>query len=159
RSSILTLIRADQRKRWQRGERLLAEAYLVALPAVASQEETALDVIFSEIALREELGEKPGQDEYLRRFPRYETALRRQFVLNQARDDCSLLQDESDGATLPPGASGERSLPLSESRTMAERPAATADSTDTATGDSVENATFASSNRPTRAAISINVPD
>src|SRR5262245_33007021 len=69
RSSFLTLLRADQRKRWQRGERVLVESYLGNLPSLLSDEEGVLDLIYSEVVLRSEVGDAPQEEEYLRRFP------------------------------------------------------------------------------------------
>jgi len=107
RSSLLALLRADQGKRWRRGERVLAEAYLAHIPG---REDEALDIIFSEIALREELGEQPTPAEYLGRFPQYLAALQRQFLLNQALDDCDLFADQTNW-TLPGASSPDLARP------------------------------------------------
>ena len=107
RSSLSALLRADQGKRWRRGERVLAEAYLAHLPG---QPDEALDIIFSEIALREELGEKPTQAEYLQRFPQYQAQVQRQFLLNQALDDCDLFAEQGNW-TLPGASSAANTSP------------------------------------------------
>jgi WD40 repeat protein len=80
----LALLRADQGRRWQRGERLPAEAYLAQLPPLRADAETAVDLIYSEVLLREGLGESPRPEEYLRRFPEFAAQLRSQFELHQA---------------------------------------------------------------------------
>jgi hypothetical protein len=59
---------ADQRQRWQRGERAPAEAYL-ALLADAADEALVLDLIYGEFSLRQDRGEAPTVDEYVSRFP------------------------------------------------------------------------------------------
>jgi WD40 repeat protein/serine/threonine protein kinase len=109
RAAVSTLLRADQRKRWLRGERLLTETYLGQLPVIQDDHETAIDLIFGEIGLREEHGEDPKEEEYLRRFPHFETPLKRQFMLNRALDGNSLLGD-GPGLTLevpPPAEPGD----------------------------------------------------
>jgi WD40 repeat protein len=149
RPSVLTLLRADQRKRWQRGERLPAEAYLAQLPASAAQQETALDIIFSEIALREEFGEKPVQDEYLRRFPQFEAALRRQFFLNRALDDASLLRTEGGTSAALPSASALAATVDEQAPT----------SGGTVAGEPPLHATLMGCSQGTQAAGSVNLPD
>jgi tRNA A-37 threonylcarbamoyl transferase component Bud32 len=81
---LVELLRADQRQRWQRGERVPAEAYLRDHTAVQSDEEAALDLIYSEFVLREDLGETPTFEEYFQRFPQYRPRLERQFRVHQA---------------------------------------------------------------------------
>jgi eukaryotic-like serine/threonine-protein kinase len=78
------LARADQRRRWLRGEPVPAEAYLDALPRLAACPEAAVDLIYSEFVLCEELGQAAGPDEFLARFPAHAEALRRQFALHAA---------------------------------------------------------------------------
>jgi tRNA A-37 threonylcarbamoyl transferase component Bud32 len=81
---LVALVRVDQRERWERGERPPAESYLRLQPIAAAGPDVALDVIFSEVMLRGDLKESPKLDEYLRRFPSFEVALRRLFAVNQA---------------------------------------------------------------------------
>lgn len=90
-TEILPLVRADQRQRWQRGERPLVEGYLSRLSLLQGDGEWIFDLIFSEILLREERGERPTLDEYNERFPQHQSRLRRQFALHQAMDWGSLL--------------------------------------------------------------------
>src|SRR5262245_2754279 len=73
----------DQCERWRRGERALAEAYLEQFPDLRADEHAAVDLIYGELLLREELGERPDASEYLRRFPQYATELQRQLALHQ----------------------------------------------------------------------------
>jgi serine/threonine protein kinase len=77
-------LRADQMERWQRGERVPVEEYLTRQAELATDDETVLDLIYSEVCLREQLGESPRLDEYVQRFPRFEAGLRRQFAVHQA---------------------------------------------------------------------------
>jgi serine/threonine protein kinase len=72
---LTDVLRRDQRERWQRGERVLVESYLEHHPALSSDAAALLDLIESEIALREELGEVPQAEEYIARFASLRTPL------------------------------------------------------------------------------------
>jgi serine/threonine-protein kinase len=82
-TELLALVRADQDARWRRAERPLAETYLEKLPALRDDENLALDLIYSEVLLREAQGEKPRLEEYAQRFPHYADLLARQFAVHQ----------------------------------------------------------------------------
>jgi hypothetical protein len=62
------VLRQDQRERWLRGERVLVESYVERHPELSSDTPALLDLIESEISLREEVGESPQPEEYLARF-------------------------------------------------------------------------------------------
>ena len=81
-SDLFTRIREDQRRRWEGGTPRPAESYLAEYPEVARDDEAVLDLIYSELLLREEFGEAVDPAEYVRRFPHYEGRLRRQFELH-----------------------------------------------------------------------------
>src|SRR5262245_23923266 len=76
---LVEVLHIDQRERWQAGEPILAEQYLQTYPPVAENVETALDLIYSEFRFREDSGQEPCVDDYLRRFPQYRTLLEQQF--------------------------------------------------------------------------------
>ena len=78
------MLRVDQSRRWERGERPGAEDYLRQYPRVADDEGTALDLIHNEFLLRERRGERPGLGEYLGRFPQYASGIRTQIELHLA---------------------------------------------------------------------------
>jgi serine/threonine protein kinase/tetratricopeptide (TPR) repeat protein len=80
----LNRLRADQAECWGRGERVLVEAYVAREPSLAGDTEALLDLLYSEVMLREEYGERASVEEYVRRFPRHEAALRRQFAVHEA---------------------------------------------------------------------------
>ncbi len=82
-------LREDQRRRWQLGESVRVEAYLEQQPALHGDPEAILDLIYSEIVLREEQCDPPQLDEYLQRFPAFATELRVQFEVHQAIQDAS----------------------------------------------------------------------
>src|SRR5262245_11294780 len=68
---LVEVVRADQRQRWQAGERVPAEAYLQAYPALGADPEAAVELVYGEFLLREQRGEAPTLEEYQERFPPY----------------------------------------------------------------------------------------
>jgi hypothetical protein len=107
RLAWLARLRADQDRRWRRGERVPAEHYLARLPGLAADGEAVVDLAFSEFLLREALGEAPHAEEYLTRFPAHAEALRRQFDLHRALRSGGASTDpagtpDQAGATAPP---------------------------------------------------------
>jgi tRNA A-37 threonylcarbamoyl transferase component Bud32 len=89
----LALLRADQHKRWERGEHILAEVYLDQLPELRDDAEAAVDLIYSEVLLREERGERPQAEEYLHRFPQHQARLERQFALHEVLAASRLVEE------------------------------------------------------------------
>ena len=87
---LVALLRLDQQQRWRRGQRVLVESYLAGRPQLASDEEMLLDLLYSEVLLRDERGESPRLEEYQQRFPQYQDRLRRQFEVHEALADESL---------------------------------------------------------------------
>ncbi|MGD9720147.1 MAG: serine/threonine-protein kinase [Pirellulales bacterium] len=85
-AQLSEVLRLDQRRRWQAGERILAERYLGNYPDVSADEEAAVDVIFHEFLLRERLGERPQVQEYRERFPAHADVLESQIALERALD-------------------------------------------------------------------------
>jgi serine/threonine protein kinase/WD40 repeat protein/Tfp pilus assembly protein PilF len=80
----LALLRYDQQARWRSGERLPAEVYLQRYRLLQEDAEAGLLLVYSEFALRQELGETPALEEYFARFPHYREGLQQQHALNQA---------------------------------------------------------------------------
>jgi hypothetical protein len=66
---IVMALRVDQAERCRLGQWVPAEHYLDAFPAVRDHSDSAIDLIFAEYVLREERGEQPPLEEFLRRFP------------------------------------------------------------------------------------------
>jgi WD40 repeat protein len=62
----------------------LVEAWLASEPQLAADTEALFDLIYSEVVLREERGERSSVEEYVGRFPQHEAALRRQFAVHDA---------------------------------------------------------------------------
>jgi WD40 repeat protein len=95
-SQRLHLIRLDFEQRRRRDASVRVDMYLEAFPTLTEQD--ALDLIYHEVVLREELHEKPTLEEYAQRFPQWRDALTRQFLLHGALAEESLLSD----SPLPP---------------------------------------------------------
>ncbi len=74
----------DHRRRWQQGDRVGVEALLRENPDLGADPERVLELIYQEVVLREEAGEAPQLDEYVRRFPQFDAQLRLQFEVHQA---------------------------------------------------------------------------
>jgi hypothetical protein len=89
----------DQSERWQRGEPVRAEHYLETTPTLRANAEAVLDLIFHEVLLREQQGETPQLDEYVRRFPHLAGPLRRQFAIDRALFAQRLSQSPKRGQT------------------------------------------------------------
>ena len=97
---LARLLCVDQRARWQRGEQVGVEAYLEQNPELHDDSEGLLDLIYTEVVLRQQAGEAPCLAEYLGRFPRFEESLRLLFEVHNALEKGS-----------PPSGSGRRETP------------------------------------------------
>jgi tetratricopeptide (TPR) repeat protein len=107
KSALLRMVCEEQRLRWQRGDCLAAERFLANHPVLRTDEEGALDVIYNEVVLREERGERPNLDEYVERFPQYASSLKQQFSLHVA-----LFQSLGSQTPLLPPASSNGATPV-----------------------------------------------
>ena len=92
-------LQADQRKRWERGERTRIEFYLERYPGLAADSAALMNLIGSEISLRESRGEVPILDEYLIAFPQCAAGLHRLFF-SPNEDNLATIQEESTGELL-----------------------------------------------------------
>src|SRR5262249_14126460 len=81
---LLDVIEIDRAERWRKGERVKAEKYLRHFPALATDQEAALVLIYGEYYLRKELGESPSLMEFLARFPQHARRLRDQVMWHEA---------------------------------------------------------------------------
>jgi serine/threonine-protein kinase len=82
-SSLLEALRADQRQRWQSGERVAVEDYLQQHRRVHDDVEGILELVYHEIVLREKHGESPLLAEYQQRFPRIAPQLEALFEVHR----------------------------------------------------------------------------
>jgi serine/threonine protein kinase/WD40 repeat protein len=75
---------SEQRWRWRAGDHLLVEAYLQQHPTLDADANLVLELVYNEVLLREEHGETPGPEEYVRRFPRLADRLQPLFEVHGA---------------------------------------------------------------------------
>ncbi len=73
-----------QRDQWYCASRVSVESILEQNPALQKTPDAILDLIYSEVLLREGLGEVPSESEYLLRFPQVADGIRRQFQVHRA---------------------------------------------------------------------------
>jgi WD40 repeat protein/tRNA A-37 threonylcarbamoyl transferase component Bud32 len=81
---LAAILRTDQRERWQAGNRVPAEDYMRDDLGVAVDSDTAVDLVYQEFLLREEMGETPTAEEYQQRFPQLAQQLAQQIEFHQA---------------------------------------------------------------------------
>jgi tetratricopeptide (TPR) repeat protein len=81
---LAAVLRVDQRQRWLNGQRIPAEHYMSAYPAVMADAEAALDIVYAEYCLRQEQGETVSPLEFLHRFPSLAQQLQLQLDFGQA---------------------------------------------------------------------------
>ena len=72
-------LRLEQARRWRNHDRAQAEEYLARHPELNASPEYALEVVYGELLLREEDGETPQVEEFLKRFPQFAAQVRRLF--------------------------------------------------------------------------------
>jgi tetratricopeptide (TPR) repeat protein len=85
---VAAALLVDQRERWRNGERVPAEAYLDLYPHRRDDFEFGLELVYGEYLLREECGESPDLEGYIRRFPAYADRLKIQVELHEAMRAC-----------------------------------------------------------------------
>jgi serine/threonine-protein kinase len=95
---LVEALREDQARRWRAGQRLAAEAYQDAFPALRDSAEDALVLICGEALLRFEVGEGPQAADSQACFPRHAEALAVQFELE------GILRTQPETACSPAGA-------------------------------------------------------
>jgi tetratricopeptide (TPR) repeat protein/serine/threonine protein kinase len=88
---------ADQRGRWERGERVPVESYLRQYPCLESDTECVLQLINNEVVLREEREEPAWLEEYLERFPRLRAQLEELFEIHRALESDGSASPDSEG--------------------------------------------------------------
>src|SRR2546425_13307027 len=81
---LVARLEEEQGIRWQRGERVLVEAYLEQYPELQPEANGIVDLLYNEFLLREEAGEGPRQEDYVVRFPQLADQLRDQFDVHSA---------------------------------------------------------------------------
>lgn len=75
RLGLVDKLASEMAEAWRRGERPLAEDYLRSHVELAQDPEAAVELIYEEICLRQETGEKADPTAIFHRFPQYEREL------------------------------------------------------------------------------------
>ncbi|HEY1381001.1 MAG TPA: tetratricopeptide repeat protein [Gemmataceae bacterium] len=102
RAELLALLRADQRLRWRRGERIAVEAYPERLPFLRDDIDALLDLVVGEIELRQERAEPFTLEEYQKRFPILAGPLVWRLALHRASAGSVLAGGTKTPPTVPP---------------------------------------------------------
>src|SRR5207245_10880099 len=87
---LLEDLRAEQRERWLKGDHVVAENYFDLYTKLLVDPEPALELVYSEVVLREEAGQKPQLAEYVQRFPQFAGQLPPLFEVHRALDGSQL---------------------------------------------------------------------
>jgi serine/threonine protein kinase len=98
-STAVDEVRAEQLACWERGDPVRLEALLETRPELREDAEALLDLIYAEVLLREEHGDRPELAQYLHSFPHLAEPLRRLFAAHDA-----LLSLETDACPVMDGA-------------------------------------------------------
>jgi serine/threonine-protein kinase len=94
---VLAVLRVDQRRRWLSGQRVDVASYLCDTPGLRDNPEAFFELVYNELLIREELGERPDPREYAASFPELAERLRLQLEVHQA-----LSADHPSGVDWPP---------------------------------------------------------
>ena len=73
-----------RQKCWRRGQRIFVSDVLSQAPWLSENSDAMLDLIYGEVLLREDAGERPVEAEYLHQFPSLAEQIRRQFQVHRA---------------------------------------------------------------------------
>jgi serine/threonine-protein kinase len=103
--ALLAVLRVDQRRRWLSGQRVDLASYLRDFPELDGDSETFFELVYNELLIREELGERPDPREYAISFPDLAERLRIQLEVHRAlsADALSGVGSSSPGGAPSPG--------------------------------------------------------
>ncbi len=105
--ALVGMVKVDLERRWQRGRKATVEGYLKAFPELGTPE-TVAGLLVAEYQARHQFGDKPGPDDYARRFPQRADELRR-LLAEAGRSSGSSVTEANrqtvgpDRSTTPPG--------------------------------------------------------
>jgi serine/threonine protein kinase/tetratricopeptide (TPR) repeat protein len=74
-TSLTDQLATDMAQRWECGERPLAEDFLNKHPELWQQAESAIDLVYEELCLRQKFGCETSPQEFFRRFPQWRAQL------------------------------------------------------------------------------------
>jgi serine/threonine protein kinase/photosystem II stability/assembly factor-like uncharacterized protein len=85
-AALLRQACTDLEQRLRAGEPCQAEDWLSRFPTLAGEVELALELIYAEYVVREDLGQRPDPAEWYARFPQWQERLQRLFQLHDRLD-------------------------------------------------------------------------
>jgi serine/threonine protein kinase len=85
-AELLEQLLIEQRRRFLAGDRVPVEDLVATYPQLAQDAHGLVELIYAEFWLREQAGERPDPEEYLRGFPQVRDQLVVQFEVHQALD-------------------------------------------------------------------------
>jgi WD40 repeat protein/serine/threonine protein kinase len=80
----VSIMLINQRERWQRGDCVPVEELVEEQPSLRDQAGPVLELLYHEMLLTEERGQRPQLEDYLRRFPQFANEVRMQFEVHAA---------------------------------------------------------------------------
>src|ERR1700687_1854268 len=113
-AQLIEALRRDQRRCWQAGKKITAEAYLRQHPELLPDAEGTLELIYNELVVRQALGEAPQLQDYQERFPQLSERLELLFEVHSALEECPL--------SAVSGVDTMKELPASASEALASLP-------------------------------------
>jgi hypothetical protein len=81
---LVELLRLEQKRRWQEGDRVFFDTYLNLHPRLLADRTSVLQMVYNEVLLRESAGETPQLEEYVRRLPQFGDQLTPLFEVHRA---------------------------------------------------------------------------
>src|SRR5262249_28103777 len=103
---LVESLRREQQRRWEKGDRVVVESFLTQYPDLRADQNGVLQLIYSEVLLREAVDESAELDEYVRRFPHLAAQLSPLFevhrALESATSDFASLESEQPGTVIGP---------------------------------------------------------
>jgi tetratricopeptide (TPR) repeat protein len=107
---LAAVLRVDQRRRWLSGQRVDLASYRRDFPELDGDSESFFELVYHEMLIREELGERPDPDEYAALYPELTHRLRVQLEVHRALSSDDLGSAECLSASGIP-LSGESRVP------------------------------------------------
>jgi serine/threonine protein kinase len=98
------------------GGRCRAEQFFAAFPLLGCQEDLAVELIYTEFVVREELGHRPTPEEYYARFGHLRDRLQRQLQVHELLRE-TLIEEEP---AVPAVAAAAETLPPAKKRTLGQ---------------------------------------
>jgi tetratricopeptide (TPR) repeat protein len=106
---LLDSLLDEQSRSWLSGRRPAVEE-LLGDSSLRHDPEAQLDLIYNEIVLREQLGERPSAQEYFTRYPHLREALALQFEVHGAMDDIAGAENDSELLVATPKLDGHATI-------------------------------------------------